>query len=142
LAIALESLFSPGDSAEYSFRISQTASQLIGKTAAERRAIYDDLRKFYNKRSKIMHGTYNVQQVYQGTYVTHEDIDRWSSLVKRGLLATFTMFLRGKRSEGELTDFRNGLLMGALDAEAAETLRRQSDLEIFLDDYEHGRVTF
>lgn len=142
LAIALESLFSPGDSAEYSFRISQTASQLIGKTASERRAIYNDFRDFYNKRSKIMHGTYNVQQVYQGTYVTHEDIDRWSSLVKRGLLATFTMFLRGKRSEADLKEFRNGLLMGALDAEAAEELRRQSDLDVFLDDYEHDRVTF
>lgn len=140
LAIALESLFSPGDSAEYSFRISQTASQLIGKTPSDRRAIYDDLRKFYNKRSKIMHGTYNVQQMYQGTYVTHDDVDRWSSLVKRGLLATFTLFLRGKRTENDLADFRNGLLMGALDAEAAEELRKRSDLDTFLDDYEHGRV--
>jgi hypothetical protein len=142
LAIALESLLSPGDSGEYSFRISQTASQLIGKTAAEKREIYDDLRKLYGKRSKVMHGTYNVQQVYQGTYVTHEDIDRWSSLVKRGLLATFTLFLRGKRSDNDLAQFRTDLLMGALDSDAAEQLRKQSDLDVFLDDYKNGHITF
>jgi len=141
LAIALESVFSPGDSTEYSFRISQTASQLIGDSPTSRREIYDDLRQLYTKRSKIMHGTYDVNAVAQGTYVTHDDIDRWSAHVKKGLLAMFTQFLRGKRTAADLNTFRNDLLMGALDSAAAEQVRNQSDLDKFLTDYENGRIS-
>ncbi len=140
LAIALESIFSPGDSSEYSFRISQTASQLVGDSPASRREIYDDLRQLYTKRSKIMHGTYDVQAVAQGTDVTHDELDRWSAHVKKGLLAMFTLFLRGKRTEGDLRAFRNDLLMGALDAAVAEQVRSQADMERFLTDCENGLV--
>jgi hypothetical protein len=87
-----------------------------------------------------MHGAYNVQEVAQGTYVTHDEIDRWSAHVKKGLLAMFTLFLRGKRTKNDLTAFRNDLLMNTLDGTAAERTRNEADLDRFVTDYENGHI--
>lgn len=134
LSIALEALFSPGDTHEYSFRIAQTASQLLGRSPEQKRQIYKDLRDLYNRRSELMHGTYNVKKVYDGTYVTHEEIERWSSLIRDGVLRFFTLFLRGKCTRDDLMNFRNELLMSALDPSAAEILQKQSDVDLFLEE--------
>jgi hypothetical protein len=138
LSIAVEALFSPGDSHEYSFRIAQTASQLIGSTAEDKRAIYDDLRALYNRRSELMHGTYKVRQVYDGSYVTHDEIDKWSTIIRKGVLRFLTLFLRGRRTKDDLMNVRNELLMSALDPAAAAEIQRQSDVLPLIEEFEKG----
>jgi hypothetical protein len=140
LAIALEALFSPGDSREYSFRISQTAAQLLGENPSEKKAIYEKIRDLYNRRSSLMHGSYNVKSVYEGNFVTHEEIDEWSSFIRRGILRFLTMYLRGKRSANDLTEFRSELLRGALDPASVEKLRHQSDLDVYLDEVDQSSL--
>lgn len=142
LSIALEALFSPGDSHEYSFRISQVAAQLLGGTPAEKKNIYASLRDLYNRRSELMHGTYKVRKVYDGTYVTSDEIDQWSRFIRQGVLRFLAMFLRGKRSDQELRDFRNGLFMAALDPSSADSLRSQSDIDLLIDDLTNGTLKF
>jgi hypothetical protein len=63
VAIGMESLFSPGDQGELSFRISQSAAQFIGNDANERQKIFADLRDMYGRRSKLLHGTYDIDKV-------------------------------------------------------------------------------
>lgn len=141
LSVALEALFSPGDSHEYSFRISQTASQLLGKSAPERKRIYQELRSLYDKRSQLMHGTYKVKEVYDGTFVTHDEIDSWSDHIRDALLRFLILYFRGKRTRGDLNTVREDLLLSALDSGVAEELRRLSDLEVFLGELERGEIT-
>lgn len=140
IAVALEALFSPGDSREYNFRISQTAAQLLGDTPSEKKTIYDEIKELYKLRSSLMHGSYNVKSIYEGSFVTHEKIDMWSSLIRKGILRFLTMYLRGKRSGNDLVKFRDDLLKGALDPDSVEMLRRQSDLEVYLDEFEQGKL--
>jgi hypothetical protein len=140
LSIAIEALFSPGDSHEYKFRISQTASQLLGKNPAERQRIYQSIRDLYDRRSELMHGTYSVKKVNEGSYVTHEEIDDWSAIIQEGILRFFALFLRGARTKTDLERLRNDLLMSALDPQIAEAIRERSDIEILLTDFEEGRL--
>lgn len=81
LAIALESLFSPSDKENLSFRISQSVAQFIGTEATERVCIFESLRAMYGKRSKLFHGTYDVKKYDDGTFVTDDEISEWSSYI-------------------------------------------------------------
>jgi hypothetical protein len=134
LAVALESLFSPDDKHEISFKIALTASFLLGVDAQQRMQIFEDLRDLYSRRSKIVHGSYDVKKVYEGAFVTHEDIDRWSSYLREAIVRFLTMYFRGKRTPKDLENFRKELLMCALDDSRAEGLRNMSDLELYLNE--------
>lgn len=134
LAIALESLFSPSDGQEISFKTALAASQLLADTAARRKQIFSDLQDLYRRRSKLMHGSYDVKKVYEGTFVTHDDIDRWSPYIRESILRFLTLYFRGKRSKKELDTFRQELLSCALDNSNAHALRAESDLEKFVNE--------
>ena len=134
LAIALESLFSPSDGQEISFKTALAASQLLGSTAEKRKQIFADLQDFYKRRSKLMHGSYDVKKVYEGAFVTHDDVDRWSPYILESILRFLTLYFRGKRTKPELDNFRRDLLSCALDNAQADSLRATTDLERFLDE--------
>jgi hypothetical protein len=134
LAVALESLFSPDDKQEISFKIALTASNLLGDGAESRSQVFRDLRDLYARRSKIVHGSYDVQKVYAGSFVTHDDVDRWSGYVREGVVRFLTLYFRGKHTKKDLESFREELLMCALDNSRAEGLRKMSDLDVYLDE--------
>lgn len=134
LAVALESLFSPDDKQEISFKIALAASNLLGANAEQRRQIFSELRDLYARRSKIVHGSYDVQKFYEGSFVTHDDIDRWSPYLREGILRFLTMYFRGKRTKKDFDTFREDLLMCALDNTRAEGLRKMSDLDMYLQE--------
>ena len=134
LAVALESLFSPDDKQEISFKIALTASNLLGNDAESRSQIFRDLRDLYARRSKIVHGSYDVQKVYSGSFVTHDDVDRWSRYVRESVVRFLTLYFRGKRTKKDLESFREDLLMCALDNSRAEGLRKMSDLDLYLQE--------
>lgn len=134
LAVALESLFSPDDKQEISFKIALTASNLLGDNAEERKRIFSDLRDLYSRRSKVVHGSYDVKKFYEGSFVTHEDIERWSPYLREGILRFLTMYFRGSRTRKDLEKFREELLNCALDNSRAQALRRMSDLDFYLNE--------
>jgi hypothetical protein len=95
LSIALESLFSPSDHSELSYRICQYAALLLGTDAAERTAVFDSFREMYRLRSKLVHGTYDVQRYRDGTFVTEDQLRKWADLIRRSILLFIILFLRG-----------------------------------------------
>jgi hypothetical protein len=129
LAIALESLFSPNDQGELTFRMSQSLSQLIGTTEASRLGIFKVVKKFYSKRSKLIHGQYDVKAFLEGRWVTHDECDGWASLIRQAILRFLVLYLRGQNSRD---DFLTELSESSLDAAKAEALRVKSNLETFL----------
>jgi Apea-like HEPN len=134
LAIALEALFSPTDQGELTFRIAQYVSQLVGKTPSERIEIFEEIKSnFYVRRSKLIHGQYNVADYYAGRFVTHEECDRWASIVRRAILRFLVLYLRGTSDRKELLE-RFGT--AALDSSEAEKVRAESAPEEFLETLE------
>lgn len=129
LAIALEALFSPDDKGEFTFRISQSLSQLVGTTAAERTRLFQDTRKFYSRRSELVHGQYDVDAFLGGRFVTHQECERWASPIRQAILRFLVLYLRG---EDERIGIHKRLSDAALDEEAADRLRRESDVEAYL----------
>ena len=55
--IALEAMYGPFDGGEITRKISQRAAWLLGRSAAEGRAISKEMKSFYATRSKVVHGT-------------------------------------------------------------------------------------
>lgn len=129
LAVALESLFSPDDKGEFTFRIPQSLSQLIGSTPGERAQLFAQMKKFYSRRSELVHGQYNVKKYLEGTFVTHEDCDAWASPIRRAILAVLILYLRGQNKREDLL---KDLTLASLDSEVGERLRSQSQLDRFL----------
>jgi hypothetical protein len=132
LAIALEALFSPTDKQELSFRMSQCASQLIGDTPQERAELFTELKNnLYARRSKLMHGTYDVRKYFAKEFVTHEECDTWASIIRRCILRVLTLYLRGRDNRQEFLD---DLARAALDPTLAEELRMNSDPRRYLSE--------
>ncbi|HVB33592.1 MAG TPA: hypothetical protein VNJ52_04340 [Patescibacteria group bacterium] len=129
LAIALESLLSPNDKSEFTFRIAQSVSQLVGTTPEERANIFREIKKFYSRRSQLVHGQYDVDPYLEGKFVTHEECERWASPIRLAILRFFVLYLRGRDHREEIL---NRLSLAALDAETGERLRNESDLDSLL----------
>ncbi len=125
LAIASESLFSPSDKENLSFRISQSAAQFIGAESAERIHIFDSLRDMYRKRSKLFHGTYDVKKYEDGTFVTDDEISEWSSYIRRSLLGFLTLHFRGETSRDNVLALID---QASLDPAKGDELRRKADV--------------
>jgi hypothetical protein len=133
LAIALESLFSPGDSFEYTFRISQTAAQLIGGDDTERERIFRDIKNMYGRRSQLFHGSYDVRAYSEGRFVTYEEVENWASIIRGGVLRFLALYLRNENSR---QDVLRRLWEGALNEPKADALRTRSDPASFIRDFE------
>lgn len=81
LMICMEILFNPKDQ-ELSHRISRNAGVLLGKDFKESKTIFNDIKKLYTKRSKIVHGT-----IARGKskIVNNEDIVKLRNYVRESI---------------------------------------------------------
>lgn len=131
LAVALEALFSPDDKQELSFRIRQNASQFIGKNAEERKDIFKFLKDIYSLRSKVVHGSFDINKFYDGELIPIEKNEKLASIVRKSLLGFFILYLKG---ENKREDLLNLLDESALDNSLAEKLRQDSDVDLFIKD--------
>ena len=129
LAIALEALFSPDDKGEFTFRIAQSLSQLVGTTAPQRAELFRETKRFYARRSELVHGQYDINAYLQGNFVTHDECDRWASPIRQAVLRFLVLYLRGRNHRA---DVLNEISLAALNAEDGERVRRESDMETFL----------
>lgn len=128
LSIAVESLFSPSDQGELKFRIAQSAAQFIGKTPDERKEIFRELSDMYNRRSKLVHGSYDVGQFERGQFVTADQIDAWADYVRRALVGFLALYLKNGQTLSR--DSILARIAGAnFDDAAGESLRAESDLQ-------------
>jgi hypothetical protein len=131
LAIALESLFTPDDKESLSFRISQSVAQFIEGDPAERRLIFESLRKMYSRRSKLFHGTYDVKKYEDGSFVTDAEIGEWSSYIRRSLLGFLILHFRGEMSRDKVLSLMEE---ANLDAARGDELRKRADVRTLVDE--------
>jgi hypothetical protein len=125
LALALEAIFHPNNSGEITFQISQLAAQFIGRTPEEKKEIFADVKKMYDKRSKLVHGSSKAQS--EG-FLDCDQIEKWSSLIRRALLGLIALYLRGETDHKAIV---NQIEQSALDPQLGFELRRRSDPDIF-----------
>jgi hypothetical protein len=128
LAIALESLFSPTDKGELKFRISQSAAQFIGSTPAEREHLFKAVSTLYDRRSKLVHGSYDVHDYDSGRFVLAAEVDEWAAIVRSALVRFLAIYFRG-----DLNAPREPImnLIGQLNFDDSKrvALAKQSDIE-------------
>lgn len=133
LSIAVESLFSPSDQGELKFRIAQSAAQFIGKTPDERKEIFRELSDMYNRRSKLVHGSYDIEKFDGGEFVKVDQIDVWADYVRRALVGFLTLYLKNAKT---LT--RDSILEriagASFDDASGESLRSELDLQSFFEE--------
>lgn len=129
LAVALEALFSPDDKGEFTFRIAQSLSQLVGTTAEERATLFRATKTFYSRRSELIHGQYDIEAYLKGQFVTHSECEQWASPIRRAILRFLVLHLRGLKHRDEVL---NELSLAAFDQDASERLRQESDPERLL----------
>ena len=132
LAIALEALFSPDDQRELTFRICQTASQLVGREEEDRVRINKELKRLYQLRSSLVHASYKIDKFASEQFVTHEDIDRWSAIVRDAILRFVVLHQRGYNTNDGKQRLQTELLETALNAKLGEELREKSDFRKFV----------
>lgn len=135
VAIGMESLFSPSDQGELSFRISQSLAQFVGKDPAERQKIFTTIRGMYSRRSKLVHGAYDVEKYDRGEFVTADEIDSWTTYLRRAYLGFLTVYLRaylaGKKDESREAILEK-LAQANFDDAVGEELRAEADIEKLL----------
>ncbi|HEU5403706.1 MAG TPA: hypothetical protein VFU86_20290 [Terriglobales bacterium] len=130
LAIAVESLFSPSDKGELRFRIAQSAAQLIGNTPEERERIFKSISRMYDRRSALVHGSYDVNDYDSGKFVTATEIDEWASCVRRGLLGFLTLYLRGDQQAAR-DPILERIAESNFDTARGDALRGDADIDSF-----------
>jgi len=131
LAIATESLFSPSDKGELKFRICQSAAQFIGASAEERTKIFESLRKMYDKRSALFHGSYDLKKYEEGEFVTHAQIDEWSGYIRRAYTGFLALYLRselGLNGENSRESILRLIDEANFDDEKGVALRKRADV--------------
>jgi hypothetical protein len=129
LSIALESMFSPTDQSELSFRICQFASLLLGSDARERLAIFASFREMYKLRSKLIHGNYDVRRYKDATFVYEHQLREWADIIRRAILSFIVLYLRGCDNKGDL---HTRLEKASFDEAEGASLRKEADVETFL----------
>ncbi|MDX6531095.1 MAG: hypothetical protein QOH41_3385 [Blastocatellia bacterium] len=133
LAIALEALFSPSDQGELSYKISLYASLLISLDAKERIENFRFVREMYDRRSKLFHGTYNVDRYQQGTLVTNDEMERLAAIIRISILRFLVLYLKGENSRGNIL---GELSNGVLDTSLIDKLRVESDPQTFIEQFQ------
>ncbi|HEX8181154.1 MAG TPA: hypothetical protein VF525_16535 [Pyrinomonadaceae bacterium] len=129
LAIALEALFTPSNKGELIYRIAYAASHLVGRDATERKEIFGFVKKMYSLRSSLFHGQYDVNDYYEGRFVTDEQTEQLASIIRRAILRFLVLYLRG---HSNIDEVRSRLSDCVLDSDAVVRLQSESDPETFL----------
>lgn len=78
LMISMESLFSPGNTSEYTYRISRSSAVLIGKDKDDSKSVFDAMKKLYGKRSTILHSGNSYS-------ITGDDLLKLRDFVRRSI---------------------------------------------------------
>jgi len=125
LAIALESLFSPPDKGEFTFRIALSAAQFIGETPDERHQIFKGIKEMYGLRSALFHGSYDLDKYNNGRFVTTAEVEKWASWIRRGLSGFLALYLTGETNRDTIL---NNIAAAAFDPALAEKLRSSCSL--------------
>jgi hypothetical protein len=129
LAISLESLFSPSDKEELSYKISLYASLLISGDTNERVENFKFLRQMYKRRSALFHGTYSVDK----ELLTTEEAERLAGVIRVSILRLLVLYLKGEeKRENILTMLSDGVLNSTI----VEQIRIESDPQRFIEDFE------
>jgi hypothetical protein len=131
LAIALESLFSPPDKGEFTFRIALSAAQFIGRTPDERHEIFKGVKDMYGRRSELFHGTYDLEKYNSGTFVTTAEVEKWASWIRRSLSGFLALYLTGETNRDTIL---NDIAAAAFDPAKAEKLRNSCSLQKALEE--------
>jgi hypothetical protein len=73
----------------------QSAAQFIGQDPDERERVFRSISKMYDRRSALVHGSYNVDDYDAGRFVSAEEVDEWATYLRRALLGFLTLYFRG-----------------------------------------------
>lgn len=130
LLIALESLFSPDDKAELSFRISLYASRFL-ESEVDGEKLFVFLKDIQKKRGKLIHGSYKNEDVEQGKLVTDAEIEKLASVVRRSLLRFVVLYLRGEKKRENIHEKLNRSLFIRNEL---DQLQEQSDPDIYISE--------
>ncbi|MDD1778091.1 MAG: hypothetical protein LUQ65_07960 [Candidatus Helarchaeota archaeon] len=95
LMISMESLFSPDDKGEFTYRISRNSAVLIGKDKDDSKSVFNAMKKFYGKRSTIMHSG-------NSSSITKEDVLRLREFTRRSIKEFYKTSLSKKNLMDEL----------------------------------------
>jgi hypothetical protein len=133
LAIALEGAFSPGNTGEVTFQLSQLAAEFVGESPQERQEIFDHVKKIYGKRSELLHG--DVKKASRENFVTIDELEQFSSIMRRGLLQFVVLYLRGETAHKDvIKKIRSGLF----DPEIRDRIKKDSSIQSLMDEYLSG----
>lgn len=124
LAISVESMFTTG-SGDLTFKISQAAAQFVGSNSNDRRLIQCEIKNLYDRRSDLFHG--------RNLDVTHDQVDKWSAILRKAYLGLLVLYLRGEKDRDRIV---KSILESGLDSDAAEEIRRRSDIDVFASEFE------
>ena len=117
------------------YRISQLAAQFVGKDAKERKEIFSSVKEMYSRRSKLVHGAYDVEKYDKGEFVTADEVDRWAVYLRRAYLGFMTLYLSaylaGKKAEPR-EPILEAIAETNFDDAAGEKLRGEADIEKLL----------
>lgn len=126
LAIALESEFSPGNKDEITFQLSQFCAEFVGDTSVEKISIFDFIKAMYGKRSNLLHGNHHK---YEKSPITKEELDRFSSIIRRALLKLVVLYIDGADDHKEIIKrIREGLF----NSEIRIKLQAASNIEMLV----------
>lgn len=129
ISIALELIFHPYNKDEIAFQLSQLAAQTLGTNLEEKKAIFKDVKLLYTKRSNVFHGN---QKELDKKPITLEEIERWSSLIRRSLLKLITLYIRGEEEHEKIIErTRDGLF----DSTELKKLGQESDIELLIKEF-------
>jgi Apea-like HEPN len=128
LAIAVESLFSPSDKGELKFRIAQSVAQLIGRNPEERAQVFKSISKMYDRRSVLVHGSYDVDDYEAGRFVSASEVDEWTAYLRLALRGFLALYFRGDMQVGREVVLQR-LAKANFDDAEGDRLRKEADLE-------------
>lgn len=122
LAIALESAFSPSNVGEITFQLSQSCAEFVGDTSDEKLELFRFVKKMYDKRSSLLHGDHNK---YEKKPVTIDELERFSSIIRRGLLQLVALYVDGEDDHKNIIKLiRDGLF----DPDKRNDLKARADI--------------
>jgi hypothetical protein len=137
LMIALEALYTPPQSGENTFKISQSCSLLTTNPSdyGDREDTFSFLRRMFGHRAKLFHGGYDSHVQRPEEFISDEDIARLCGVVRRSILRFITLFVHG---ENVLENVRRTLQSAVLNPDTLEKLHEDSDYDSLLRTIEPG----
>lgn len=136
LAIALEVIFHPYGQNEIAFQISQLAAQVLGTNPTEKNALFRDIKLMYTKRSDVFHGNIINQNKKP---VTLEEIERWSSFIRRSLLTFITLYIRDNEEIHKPDDSHIKIIErirnSFFDSDELERLEKEWNIRLLIEEF-------